>query len=179
MIVPDKMEGITVNAYKSVKGYWKRKGYKKLDGKRFGRRKMPVIELGGGGPNPGAGNPPKQRRRFWRMKKLKLRLRFSPKKLLIGLRDAYVNFMNRLAGSRYINSSGIATGYYVGGGGGGPGFGVRPLKEYDERMIIQIYKSLLVAQSQFVNPAAAAAVAGGGPAARIGPPPPLATIAEC
>lgn len=146
------MEGITASGYKSARGYWKRRGYQKLNAKS--RRRTPTVELGvEGGP---------RRRRFWRIRltpRLKFKLRFSPKKFILGLRDAYVNMMTKLSTTRFINS-GFA-GY---AGEGINGFGVRPLKEYDEKMIIQIYKSLVVAQSQLVPP-------------RIDPP--LATIAEC
>nr|GMD60911.1 uncharacterized protein LOC109158620 [Ipomoea batatas] len=49
----------------------------------------------------------------------------------------------------------IANTRVIGGGMGGfpgdtgvAGFGTRPLKEYDERMLIQIYKSMLAAHGQ-------------------------------
>lgn len=160
------MEGLTATAYKGVKGYWMRRGYEKLDGSGGRRRKRRVVELA-------AENGSSGKRRFWRIRltprlKLKLRLRFSPKKFMLGLRDAYVNLMTKLASSRFL-TSGVA-GYP---GEGISGFGVRPLKEYDERMIIEIYKSLVMAQGrQLVNPSVAVAVA----APRI---PTLPTVPEC
>ncbi|CDP17092.1 unnamed protein product [Coffea canephora] len=160
------MEGVTATAYKGVKGYWTRKGYEKLDGSGSRRRKRRVVELG-------AENGSSRRRRFWRIRltprlKLKLRLRFSPRKFILGLRDAYVNLMTKLASSRFVNS-GVA-GYP---GEGISGFGLRPLKEYDEKMIVEIYKSLVVAQGhQLVNPGVAVAVAP----RKI---PTLPTVTEC
>ncbi|XP_027099157.1 uncharacterized protein LOC113763533 [Coffea eugenioides] len=160
------MEGVTATAYKGVKGYWMRKGYEKLDGSGSRRRKRRVVELG-------AENGSSRRRRFWRIRltprlKLKLRLRFSPKKFILGLRDAYVNLMTKLASSRFVNS-GVA-GYP---GEGISGFGLRPLKEYDEKMIVEIYKSLVMAQGhQLVNPGVAVAVAR----RKI---PTLPTVTEC
>ncbi|VFQ79361.1 unnamed protein product [Cuscuta campestris] len=92
--------------------------------------------------NEVAGEARRSKRRFWRIParfKLRLNLRFSPKKLLIRIRDAYVKMMLRIA-----NSPGVA-GF---AGGGAPGFGARELREYDEKMLVQIYRSLLVSQSQ-------------------------------
>ncbi|XP_059659595.1 uncharacterized protein LOC132306278 [Cornus florida] len=125
------MEGL-----RGLRGYWRRRGYERLTG--TGRRRKNRVELAAGGSN-------RRRRRFWRIK-ITPKLRFSPKKFLIGLRDAYVNMMLRLASSRAINGGGM--GGALGDGIGG--FGKGPLKEYDERMIVEIYKSLMVAQGQLV-----------------------------
>ncbi|XWS76616.1 hypothetical protein CRYUN_Cryun01aG0192100 [Craigia yunnanensis] len=125
------MEGISTTMYKGLRGYWKRKGYVKLNGSRRRSR----VELGSS-----------RRRRFWRIRvKAKLRIP-SPKKFFVWLRDAYVKMMMGLANSRMVN-----TGY--GGAIGDHGvaaFGKLPLKEYDEKMIVEIYKSLLMAQGQLV-----------------------------
>ncbi|KAL0389682.1 UNVERIFIED_CONTAM: hypothetical protein Scaly_0325300 [Sesamum calycinum] len=138
------MEGVSATVYKGVRGYWRRKGYERLNG--AGRkRKTHVVELapGGGGST--------RRRRFWRIKltprlKLKLKLRFSPKKFLLGLRDAYVNMMMKIANTRVI--AGGFGGAYT--GSGVAEFGLRPMKEYDERMLVEIYKSIMMAQGQLV-----------------------------
>ncbi|PKA48400.1 hypothetical protein AXF42_Ash020963 [Apostasia shenzhenica] len=115
-----------------LKGYWKRITYRSLDGNgaegaRKGRRSK--IQLGGGGGS--------RRRRFWGIK-VSPRLRFlravSPKRILKRIRDAYVRMMLGLA-----NSSAL-TGHC---GDPFPGFKAAPMKEYDERMILQIYKSLM------------------------------------
>ncbi|GFP96327.1 hypothetical protein PHJA_001776800, partial [Phtheirospermum japonicum] len=126
--------GVSNAVYKGIKGYWRRKGYERLDG---------------GGGRKRKGEVSKRRRRFWRIKqtpRLKLKLRFLPKKFLIGLRDAYVNMMMKIANSRVIG------GGYGGGypGDGVMGFGLRPVKEYDERMIVENYKSIVMAQGQLV-----------------------------
>ncbi|KAI3783214.1 hypothetical protein L2E82_13279 [Cichorium intybus] len=123
------MEGITTRVYKGVKGYWRRRRYQRLGGKTR-------DESG-----------PKRRSRFWRIRitpklKLKFKWRCSPKKLLIGIRDGYVRMMMRMANSSVVAGSG---GY----GDGIAKFGLKPVKEYDEKMIIEIYKSLAMRQAQF------------------------------
>ncbi|KAL7172060.1 hypothetical protein ACSBR2_031703 [Camellia fascicularis] len=132
------MEGVSVTMYRELKGYWRKRGYERLNG--TGRRRKTRVELAraGGGSN-------RRCRRFWRIK-ISPKLRFSPKKFLIGLRDAYVSFMLRIGDSRVISSG---FGGLVDDSMGG--FGRRPVKEYDEKMIVEIYKSLLVAQGQLVH----------------------------
>ncbi|XVF72695.1 hypothetical protein PTKIN_Ptkin12aG0140800 [Pterospermum kingtungense] len=126
------MEGISASKYKGFRGYWTRRGYVKLNGSRRTRRSS-RVELGSS-----------PRRRFWRIRvKAKLRIP-SPKKFLIWLRDAYVKMMLRLANSRMVSAG------YGGGDFGIAAFGKRPLKEYDEKMIVEIYKSLVMAQGQLV-----------------------------
>ncbi|CAA0831967.1 Unknown protein [Striga hermonthica] len=131
------MEGSPTAVRRGIRGYWRRKGYERLNTGL--KRKPRAVQLATGGGGDGS----VRRRRFWRVKlappRLKLRLRFSPKKLLIRLRDAYVSMMMKLANSRAI-----------GGGYPAAGFGARPLKEYDERMIVEIYKSIVLAQGQLV-----------------------------
>lgn len=86
-----------------------------------------------------------RRRRFWRIKikpKLKILKMTSPKKFFVWLRDAYVKMMMGFANSRVIG----AGGYVAGVPDGIAAFGQRPLKEYDEKMVIEIYKSLVMAQ---------------------------------
>ena len=119
-----------------LKRHWKRKGYERLNGS--GSRRKTRVELGR------AGSGSNRRRRFWRIK-ITPRLRFNPRKFLRGLRDAYVNFMLRIANTRVMSG-----GY---GGAVDPSFGGLgrvSLKDYDEKMIVQIYKSLLTAQAQRV-----------------------------
>uniref|UniRef100_A0A5B7C1Q9 Uncharacterized protein n=1 Tax=Davidia involucrata TaxID=16924 RepID=A0A5B7C1Q9_DAVIN len=133
------MEGVSTRVYKGLRGYWKRRGYERLNGS--GRRRKNRVELAA----VAGSNSNRRRRRFWRIK-ITPKLRFSPKKFFIGLRDAYVNMMLRLASSSMINSGGI--GGAAGDGIGG--FGRGPLKEYDEKVIVEIYKSLVMAQGQLV-----------------------------
>lgn len=140
-----------MEAYKGgLKGYWKRRAYQRLDGRGGGSRRRNRAELGGG-----------RRRRFWRIRIAPPRLRFlsraaSPKRLLARIRDAYVRMMLSFASTRAI-----AAGYAVYGGDTVAGFGRPQLKEYDEKMIVEIYKSL-VAQGSLI------ATAAGGEAGRTG-----------
>ncbi|KAL5560956.1 hypothetical protein UlMin_030703 [Ulmus minor] len=133
------MEGVSASMYKGFKGYWKKRGYEKLNGSGS-RRRMNRVQLGGS----------IRRRRTWRIKiapKLSfLRKVGSPKKLLVWLRDAYVKLMLGFATSRVCS-----TGYggVIGCDGIG-GFRRDPLKEYDEKMLVQIYKSMVLAQGQLV-----------------------------
>ncbi|XP_065860406.1 uncharacterized protein [Euphorbia lathyris] len=127
------MDGVSATMYTKLRTYWRRKGYQRINDSS--RRRGNTIELGG----------TTRRRRFWRIKikpKLKLFKTSSPKKFLVWLRDAYVKMMLGFANSRVVGP-----GY--GDHPGVTGFGRGPIKEYDEKMIIQIYKSIL-AQGQIV-----------------------------
>ncbi|KAK8588211.1 hypothetical protein V6N13_087156 [Hibiscus sabdariffa] len=127
------MEGISATMNNSLKGYWKRRGYVKLNGPS--RARQGRVELGNS-----------RRKRFWRIR-IKARLRIkSPKKLFVWLRDAYVKMMLGLANSRMVSG-----GY--GGGTADQGiaaFGKRPMKEYDEKMIVEMYRSLVMGQGQLL-----------------------------
>ncbi|GJV50022.1 hypothetical protein Tco_1440234 [Tanacetum coccineum] len=129
------MEGVSTKVYKGVKGYWRRSRYQKL-----------------------GSDSVRQKRPFWRIRltpkikiklKLKLKLKCSPKKLLRKIRDGYVNMMLKMANSPMIAGVG-AYGSYGGYGDGVASFGMRPVKEYDEKMVIEIYKALAMRQSQLV-----------------------------
>lgn len=115
------------------KRYWRRwKGYEKLDGSSTaGRRNGKRVKM-----------DPTKKKRLWKIKimpKLKILRRASPKKFLVWLRDSYVNMMMKLANSRAVGASGY----------GGSGFGSgRQMKEYDEKMLVEIYKTILMAQSR-------------------------------
>ncbi|XP_077217813.1 uncharacterized protein LOC143869575 [Tasmannia lanceolata] len=119
-----------------LRGYWKRKKYERLI--RPGRPRRKRVELARmGGPN--------RSRRFWRIRvtpRLRyLRLGYA-KKLFVRLRDAYVKMMLGFA-----NSTGFSYGSDF---GRSIGYGNGSLKEYDEKMIVQIYKSL-VAQGKLMG----------------------------
>ncbi|CAI0419062.1 unnamed protein product [Linum tenue] len=141
------MEGVSATVYTKMKRYWKRQGYHRIDG---GIRQ---VELGGGGR--------RRRRISWRVK-IKPKLKFmdklaSPKRFFIWLRDAYVRMMLGFANS--------AGGAGMVGDGGVSSFGRKAVKEYDEKMILQIYKSLVLAQAnrqQLAAPAAGAPDRCGG-----------------
>ncbi|KAL2323681.1 hypothetical protein Fmac_028060 [Flemingia macrophylla] len=132
------MEGISVTVCKGVKNYWRRRrrGYQRLNGS--GRRRTKRVELGGGKP------------RFWRWRirvapKIRIGKIPSPKKMLLWVRDAYVRMMVGLANSRVTTVAPSASAF----GGGAlsapdTSFGRAPPKEYDHKMIIQIYNSLLM-----------------------------------
>ena len=131
------MEGVSTTMYTKMKGYWRRRGYERINGSGWIRRNQPV-QLGSGGSTSR-----RRRRRFSLRIKIKPKLKIlkmsSPKKFFVWLRDAYVKMMLGFANSRAIGTSGF-----------GDAFGARPVKEYDEKMIIEIYKSLVVAQGQLV-----------------------------
>ncbi|ESQ39396.1 hypothetical protein EUTSA_v10001673mg [Eutrema salsugineum] len=123
--------------------YWRRsRGYERLDGSakkaKSGRENVKRVKL-----------DRTRKRRFWRIKivpKLRiLKKKASPKKLLTRLRDAYVNMMLRLANSRVIGSS-------YGYGEYGPYGSGLASREYDEKKLVEIYKSILIAQGTLVHP---------------------------
>ncbi|KAJ4904393.1 Uncharacterized protein Rs2_18344 [Raphanus sativus] len=112
--------------------YWRRsRGYERLD---VSAKK--------------SNSDPTRKRRFWRRIKMVPKLRVLkkttfPKKLLTRLRDSYVNMMLRLASSGAIGSS-----YGYGEYGYGSGLASR---EYDEKKLVEIYKSMLMAQGTLVH----------------------------
>ena len=130
------MEGISVG----LKKYWRRsiRGYQRLH--VSDRRKKETVQLGGS-----------QRRRRWRIKlarKIRIPKISSPKKLVLWVRDAYVRMMLGMANSMGAS----AVGY-----GGDAAFTAKggferapPPKEYDQKMIIHMYKSLIMAQGQLL-----------------------------
>ncbi|KAL8089330.1 hypothetical protein AgCh_038950 [Apium graveolens] len=130
------MEGVSTKVYKGLKGYWRRRGYVRLSGS--GRKRIiPTVHLGSGGSI-----------RVWNVKihrKIKLKCLFvSPKKFFIGMRDAYIRMMMRLASSGAVGVSGY--------GGGEARFVTRPVKEYDEKMVVELYKKILMGRNQSVHP---------------------------
>lgn len=123
--------------------YWRRRRYERLEGSTRSRKKN-RVQLG-----------EKGRKRFGRIK-IKPRFRWlrlvSPKKLLIKLRDGYVKMMLSFANSAALSGGygyGYGSGFGIGEGVGAVGLGRPPLKEYDEKVIVEIYKSL-VAQKQLM-----------------------------
>lgn len=135
------MEGVSVGAYKGLRRYWRRKRYERLDGGGSRRRgRVEAARMGG-------------RKRGWRIKMTpKIRLfRFtlslpSPKAMLLRLRDGYIRLMLSISNSRVFAAGGagaLGTGF-----GGQPigncrPFGAAPIKEYDEKVLVEIYKSLV------------------------------------
>ncbi|OIW13385.1 hypothetical protein TanjilG_16494 [Lupinus angustifolius] len=128
--------------HKALNKFWKRNstGYGRLYGSRR-RRRMDTVELGGG-----TCTTTNTRRRRWRIKisrKIKIPKIPSPKKMVLWLRDGYVNMMMSLANSKVVSMSSPATSH------GGFGRGLPP-KEYDDKMLVQMYKSLMAAQGVVV-----------------------------
>ncbi|KAB5569492.1 hypothetical protein DKX38_003285 [Salix brachista] len=132
------MEGVSARMHRKMKGYWSRSGYERINGSGRIRRNRPA--------EMGSGTTTSRRRRFtWRIKvrpKLKILKMSSPKKLFVWLRDAYVKMMLRFGNSRAIGDAGYGDRIAA--------FGARPIKEYDDKMIAEIYKSLVMAQGQLV-----------------------------
>ncbi|KQK04111.1 uncharacterized protein LOC100829476 [Brachypodium distachyon] len=143
-------------AYKGgINAYWKRRGYYRLDAAAAQRRRrpLPTAELGGVSV---------RRRRGWRVRRGVLALggrllrALSPRRWLARLRDAYVSAMLRMASSPA-----------VGFGAGAPycacpeAFPRPPphLNEYDEKVPVEIYRSILARGGQI------AVVGEGTPAA--------------
>ncbi|XLR67873.1 hypothetical protein S83_018545 [Arachis hypogaea] len=136
----------------SMRRYWKRRGgYHRLNGSNWWRRrhKKQVEQLGT--TDTGATNT---RRRTWRIKvsrKIRISRIPSPKKFLLWLRDSYVRMMLGVANSKVMSMSGSAVGYGGRSATTSMALGVvnsKPVKEYDEKMIVHIYKSLVMAQQQ-------------------------------
>ncbi|XP_043710617.1 uncharacterized protein LOC122659581 [Telopea speciosissima] len=142
------MEGISAGLYKGLRDSWRRRDYQRLDGSTRFRRRKNRVELSSSSEDATGPDNQRRRRRFWRIK-VTPKLRFftgmsSPKKFFRRLRDAYVKMMLGFANSRIFIS-----GYGGGGGGGSFGMGKPTLKEYDQKVIIEIYKSLM-AQGQLL-----------------------------
>ncbi|KAF8399067.1 hypothetical protein HHK36_014933 [Tetracentron sinense] len=131
-----KMEKLESPFYGSLKRYWRRRRYQRLDGTVTSKKTVKMARFRGG-----------NNKRFWRIRVIpKLRLKIvSPLKLLGRLRDAYVNMMLGLAGNvRYFNS--------------GNSFGdkripkarqvpmLSPYQDIDSRLVYEIYKSLMASR---------------------------------
>ncbi|CAO2203346.1 unnamed protein product [Urochloa humidicola] len=138
-----------------IKAYWKRRGYYRVDAAAAQRRPpLPTAELGGGGvaqpqpPPPEDGSSARRcrRRRGWRVRRGQLGRRLlhalSPRRWLVRLRDAYVSAMLRLASSPAVGYGAGAP--YCAPATHGASF-ARPaqLKEYDEKVLVEIYRSIL------------------------------------
>ncbi|PKA47941.1 hypothetical protein AXF42_Ash016287 [Apostasia shenzhenica] len=135
----------------SLKAYWKRRAYENLDGDGAGCRRRvrcSKIELGG-----------RRRRRFWRIKaspKLRFPRVMSPKRFLGRIRDAYVRMMLRFDRATALTDCGVVCA----------GFGVPPLKEYDDRLILQIYGAIAARNQQIAAASFNSTAASGGIALR-------------
>uniref|UniRef100_A0A7N0UDZ2 Uncharacterized protein n=1 Tax=Kalanchoe fedtschenkoi TaxID=63787 RepID=A0A7N0UDZ2_KALFE len=131
------MDVIFPEAYSAkVNRYWRRSKYRRLRSSVPSRRKLPVLKLGGQDPDHG---------RRWKLKsarKLKLRVLVSPVRLLVKLRDAYVNMMlhwakkmgmGRASFSKRKHSLGMVA---VGG------------QQVDVRLVVEIYNRMVANRDQ-------------------------------
>ncbi|KAL6845012.1 hypothetical protein ACP4OV_025185 [Aristida adscensionis] len=137
-----------------IKAYWKRRGYDRIDAAAAQPRpRLPTAEFGAGGVAvEAAAHPPphqagRRRRRGWRVGRRgagglgrRLLRALSPRRLLARLRDAYVGAMLRLASSAAVAGYGGATPF---GAAADPFTRPRPLREYDEKVLVEIYRSIL------------------------------------
>ncbi|XP_062181109.1 uncharacterized protein LOC133885415 [Phragmites australis] len=130
-----------------IKAYWKRRGYDRLDAAAAQRRpRLPTAELGsgGGGGAEDAAAQPGRRRRGWRVRRrpgglgCRLLRALSPRRWLARLRDAYVNAMLRLASSAAVAGYGAAPFCTA-----GEPFSRPLVREYDEKALVEIYRSIL------------------------------------
>ncbi|KAJ0979898.1 hypothetical protein J5N97_015372 [Dioscorea zingiberensis] len=121
-----------------LKAYWKEKAYRRLDAtegkQRRRRRRLPKAELGDG-----------RRRVFWRIRsririapRLRSLRKVTPKRILAWIRDAYVRLMLAFA-----RSAALGGGYGYSGEAAAMGFSQPMVKEYDEKVLVEIYKSIL------------------------------------
>ncbi|KAI3425478.1 uncharacterized protein J3R85_010206 [Psidium guajava] len=141
------MEGVSANLYRAMRASWRRRGYERLAGP--GSRREDRADL-----DPARRR--RRRRRSWRVKltpRVKLlRLAASPRRFFLWLRDAYVKMMLGFASSGMLGS-GFGYGYGVSiGDPGSAGFGRAPAKEYDQKTLVETYKSMLAAHGQLPPP---------------------------
>ncbi|KAK1298605.1 hypothetical protein QJS10_CPB14g00223 [Acorus calamus] len=126
------MDFFPTQLFHRLRLYWRRRSYQRLD-RSPNHKTLRVVRLGGGN----SGSP--RRRRLIKVRplaKLKLRM-FSPLRLLVKLRDAYVDAMLGIRGPS-------ASGSQMFGDGRVPrGRKVKESsKEFERRMILEIYKSI-------------------------------------
>ncbi|KAI3856174.1 hypothetical protein MKX03_027756 [Papaver bracteatum] len=141
------MEGVSVSAYKGLKGYWRRRGYQKLNGGSKQRCRGNNVE----GLERRAPSSNRRRRFTWRIKITRPKLRFfrvnyrlNAREVFQRFRDAYVRLMVSFAKSRvFIN------GFGGGGSGSSVGYGLGKPHQYDEKTMVEIYRSM-IAQGQLV-----------------------------
>ncbi|EOY04092.1 hypothetical protein QUC31_017416 [Theobroma cacao] len=117
----------------TLKRYWRRRQYQRLNGEVVKSRKnVKVTRIGAGS------------RRFWRVKAIpKLRWKIaSPVKLLTKLKNAYVNMMISLAGNvGSLNTENTFGGKRIPKARQVPV--VYSSNEFDQRLVYEIYKALV------------------------------------
>nr|XP_043611518.1 uncharacterized protein LOC122583154 [Erigeron canadensis] len=113
-------------------GYWRRRGYRRLT-------TTTDEEV-----------PSRRQKWSWKIRmpsklKIKLRFKLSPKKLITSVHDAYVNMMMKIGNSRVISGGAIS-----GSDGRISQFEMKSVTKYDEKLIIQLYNSLVMRQAQLM-----------------------------
>ncbi|KAD6120257.1 hypothetical protein R6Q59_026281 [Mikania micrantha] len=128
------MEGLSAKVYNTVRCYWRTRHYHRLDS---------VATAHSAPDNHTSRQQQKRQGRTWRIRlnpRLKLKFPRSPRKVFIRLRDAYVRIMMKLANTSVVRGR-TMTGY------NGDGFGKTMVKEYEEKIIIEICKNLTIRQN--------------------------------
>ncbi|KAG1368071.1 hypothetical protein COCNU_14G005390 [Cocos nucifera] len=84
-------ETFPIRFYRGIRLYWRRRKYQRVDGSGSGKKAVKVTRFGSGR----GGN-----RRFWRVRPIfRIRIKIpSPVRLLVRLRDMYVDAMLGMAG---------------------------------------------------------------------------------
>ena len=129
-----------------IKAFRKLRGYDRLDAAAAQRRPpLATAELGAVSASAltaTSSSSGRRRRRGWRVRRSGLGRRvlraLSPRRWLARLRDAYVSAMLSLASSHAI---GYGSAPYC--AGGEPFARPRPAKEYDEKVLVEMYRSIL------------------------------------
>ncbi|XWS30758.1 hypothetical protein CRYUN_Cryun23aG0016500 [Craigia yunnanensis] len=118
----------------TLKRYWKRKQYQRLNGEVIKNKKnVKITRIRGGS------------QRFWRIKaipKLRWKIAASPIKFLTKLKNGYMNMMINLAGNvGYLNTENTFGGKQI------PKARKVPMvyssNEFEERLVYEIYKTLI------------------------------------
>ncbi|KAJ4961773.1 hypothetical protein NE237_021683 [Protea cynaroides] len=130
-----KMERFSIPIYGSLKKYWKRRTYRRLGDVGYSsvRKNRKVLRLGGNSS-----------RRSWKIRaipKLQLKINF-PMKIWKKFRDGYINMMLGFAGK----AGGHSESSVFGGKRIPRGRPIPQLSEFDKRLVLQIYNSLVASR---------------------------------
>ncbi|XVF20723.1 hypothetical protein REPUB_Repub12eG0027700 [Reevesia pubescens] len=123
----------------TLKRYWRRRQYQRINGEVIKHKKNIKIKRIGGGS-----------RRFWRIKAIpKLHWKIvSPIKLLTKLKHAYMNMMIKLAGNvGYLNTDNTFGGKRIPKARKGPM--AYSSNEFQDRLVYEIYKSLIATRELY------------------------------
>ncbi|KAJ4974254.1 hypothetical protein NE237_007428 [Protea cynaroides] len=122
----------------SLKKYLSRRTYQRLDGGFTVKRNVRVMRLGGKG------------RRSWKIRgitKLHLKITSPIMKILVKLRDGYINMMLGFAGNvNYMGDTKTVFEQKRIPKGRSPIPSVSKLQEFDTKLILQVYNSIAVSR---------------------------------